>query len=105
MIFKITVRNEVGLHEYIVNCGSELEALLLVKKENPVDGKFDVKEVTVITGSGVLSTKTIKIFKRPGELNFDPGSAYEHFKQEKSSASYNRYVENLRKLIDELLWN
>lgn len=102
MIFKIIYRNDTGIHESIVVADSEFEGLLLVKKENPIDGKFDVKETTEITGSGVLSTKTIKVFKRPGEPSFDPGSAYEHFKKEKNSSSYNRYVENLRKLIDEL---
>lgn len=65
MIYKIIYRNDIGVYECIVAAESEFEALLLVKKENPIDGKFDVKEVTEITGSGVLSTKTIKIFKRP----------------------------------------
>ncbi|SHR09757.1 Uncharacterised protein [Mycobacteroides abscessus subsp. abscessus] len=102
MIYKIIYRNDTGVHECIVKEQSELHALLRIKKEKSAVGdKFDVKEVTEITGSGVLSTKTIKIFKRPGEMSFDPGSAYEHFKQEKNSTSYNRYVENLRKLIDE----
>ncbi|MCM3005683.1 hypothetical protein [Priestia koreensis] len=102
MIFKIIYRNDIGVYESIVAAESELEALLIVKKENPIDGKFDIKEIMEVSGSGILSTKTIKSFKRPQEQSFDPRSAYEHFKQEKNSTSYNRYVENLRKLIDEL---
>ncbi|MCM3323291.1 hypothetical protein [Cytobacillus kochii] len=102
MIYKIVYRNDTGVQECIVGAESELEALLLVKKENPIDGKFDVKEVIEISGSGIFSAKTIKSFKRPQEQSYDPRSAYEHFKQEKNSSSYNRYVENLRKLLDEL---
>ncbi len=102
MIFKITIRDDYGVQEYIVGAASELEALFLVKKEKNVGDKFDVKEVIEINGSGILSSKTIKSFKRPQEQSFDPRSAYEHFKQEKNSTSYKRYVENLRKLIDEL---
>lgn len=102
MFFKITYRNDIGVYESIVSAESEFEALLMVKKENPIDGKFDVKEVIEVSGSGILSSKTIKTFKRPQEQSFNPGSAYEHFLKEKESNSYNKYVADLRKLMNEL---
>ncbi|SDM41707.1 hypothetical protein [Bacillus sp. OK048] len=102
MIYKIIYRDDDAIHESIVSAESEFQALLLVKKENPIDVKFDVNEVTEITGNGILSSKTIKRFKKPGELIYRPGAAVEHFEREKQSDSYKKYVKNLKKMIEEL---
>lgn len=102
MIYKIIYRTDSGIYESIIAAKSEFEALLMVKKENPIDGKFDVKEVTELPGNGILSSKTIKSFKRPQEQSYDPGSAYEHFKKEQKTDSYKKFVEDLKKMIDNL---
>ncbi|MGM0846917.1 MAG: hypothetical protein ACQEUT_18315 [Bacillota bacterium] len=65
MIFRITYRDDSGIHESIVVESTEWEALLKIKKEIPINSKFDVREIKQVNEAGVVSTKTIKKFKRP----------------------------------------
>jgi len=65
MVYRVVYRNDKGIFEAIVVADSDLEAMLIVKKEKPIDEKFIVKEIIEITKNGIVSTETIKLFTGP----------------------------------------